>query len=173
MSELKPISPKATVSIEESVSKDFTFELDGGQMVTDNKMGRTLNELILDNWKDKNYISGYEYVPLEKFTNSTDYTLTLKGSQTGESSIAMQVISGLTLMMIPYTVNTTMDLEYVLKNVKTGATYNSKAKETVKSWSWLLLLPALPFAGNGMATAADHIAEHVYQDFVSQGAFQN
>ncbi|MGR8998205.1 MAG: hypothetical protein ACU88J_04050 [Gammaproteobacteria bacterium] len=171
LSDLKPIKPNITVTIEESISKDFEFHLDGGGMVTSNKAGRMINDMVLDHWKDQKYISDYKYVKLEKFTESADYDLTLKGTQMGESSVGMQIISGLTLMIIPYSVKTTYDLEYVLKNVKTGKIYTSKVTDDVSSRMWLLFFPAFPFSGLGLANTIERISEHVYQDFVKQGAF--
>jgi hypothetical protein len=172
LSELQPIKPSTIVSIEQSVSKDFSFEQDGGQMVTDNKMGRIINDGVLNSWKNNNYISNHYYVEREKFTKRTDYTLTLSGSQRGDSNIGMQVISGLTLFLIPNNVHTTFDVEYTLKNNKNGKTYTSRASEEMDSWFWLLYFPIAPFSGLGLSNTMDHIAEHVYQDFVSQGAFQ-
>ena len=171
LSDLKPIKPSITVSIEESISKDFKFHLDGGGMVTSNKAGRIINDMVLDHWKNQKYISGYKYVELEKFTETADYNLTLKGTQMGKSSVGMQVLSGLTLMIIPHSVKTTYDLEYVLKNVKTGKTYTSKATDDVSATMWLLFFPAFPFSGLGLANTIERISEHVYQDFVKQGAF--
>lgn len=171
LSELRPIKPRVTVAIEESVSKDFRFHLDGGGMVTSNKAGRMINDMVLDNWKNQNYISNYSYVKLEDFTNTADYNLTLKGTQLGESSVPLQLLSGLSLFIIPDSINTTYDLEYALKNVKTGKTYTSKVTDNVKSVHWLLFSLAFPFSGNGQITTMDRISEHVYQDFVRQGAF--
>jgi hypothetical protein len=171
LSDLKPINPNVTVAIEESISKDFKFHLDGGGMVTSNKAGRMINDMVLDHWKNQKYISGYKYVELEKFTETADYDLTLKGTQMGESSIGMQILSGLTLMIIPHSVKTIYDLEYVLKNVKTGKTYTSKVTDDVSTTMWLLFFPAFPFSGSGLANTIERISEHVYQDFVKQGAF--
>jgi len=171
LSDLKSIKPNITVAIEESISKDFKFHLDGGGMVTSNKAGRMINDMVLDHWKNQKYISDYKYVELEKFTETADYNLTLKGTQMGESSVGMQILSGLTLMIIPHSVKTTYDLEYVLKNVKTGKTYTSKATDDVSTTMWLLFFPAFPFSGSGLTNTIERISEHVYQDFVKQGAF--
>ena len=171
LTELKPIKPKVTVAIEESVSQSFNFHLDGGGMMTSNKAGRNINDAILDEWKSQNYISNYDYVPLEKFSGKADYNLTLKGSQIGDSSVAMQVISGLTLLIIPHFVDTTYDLEYVLKNVKTGKTYTAKATDSFSMMWWLFYFPACPVSMLGYFNTVDRISEHVYQDFVKQGAF--
>ena len=158
--------------IEESIG-DFTFHLDGGKMVTSNKAGRLLNDTILENWKDNNYISDFTYVKKENFTGNAQYNLTLKGQQKGESSVFMQVISGLTLVLIPNTIETSYNMIYELEEVKTGKKYTAQVNENMSTTQWLLFLPALPFSFIGAMNTYERIAEHVYQGFVKQGAFSN
>ncbi len=170
LAELEPLKPLSAPRIEESVG-NFTFHLDGGQMVTDNKMGRMINDAILEKWKKKRYISKYDYVKSEKFTNKAQYNLTLKGHQEGESSVFMQIISGLTLLIFPHTIDTTFDLVYELENVITGKKYSVKVSDSFYTVNWLLFFPALPFSFIGADATYNRIAEHVYQGFEKQGAF--
>lgn len=172
LAELEPITPMMTAQIEESVG-DFTHHIDGGALVTDNKAGRILNDAILENWKDNNYISDFTYVKKEKFTGNAQYNLTLKGSQEGESSVFMQIISGLTLFVIPHSINTSYNLIYELENVKTGKKYITEVSEDMKSVSWLLFFPAFPFSLVGANNTLERISEHVYQNFIRQGAFSH
>jgi len=170
LAELEAIEPKVTPRIEESIG-DFTFHLDGGGLVSSNKAGRLLNNAVLENWEDNDYISSFEYVEKEKFTGEVQYNLTLEGKQKGKSSVGMQVLSGLTLFIIPHSVETSYDLVYILENVNTGKIYKSEVSEGMKTVSWLLFFPAFPFSFIGASNTYENIAEHVYQDFVRQGAF--
>jgi len=170
LAELEAITPMESPIIEESVG-DYTFHLDGGGMVSNNKAGRLINDTLLENWKDNDYISDFTYVKTNKFTGNAEYNLTLSGHQEGKSSVFMQVISGLTLFMIPHSITTSYDLVYDLENVKTGQKYTTKVSEDMKSVNWLLFLPALPFSFVGANNTYERLSEHAYQDFVKQGAF--
>ncbi len=170
LAELKPIIPVTSPNIEESVG-DFTFHIDGGAMVTDNKAGRIINNAILEKWKSNKYISDFTYVKKESFTGNAQYNLTLSGHQEGQSSVAMQIISGLTLLLLPSTVNTTYDLTYKLENVKTGKKYTTKVSEDMSTVLWLLYFPAFPFSFVGADNTMEHLSENIYQNFVQQGAF--
>ncbi|MDF1581876.1 MAG: hypothetical protein RQ733_00780 [Methyloprofundus sp.] len=170
LAELEPITPHVTPLIEESIG-DFTMHLDGGKMVTDNKAGRIINDVILNNWKENNYISDFSYVSKQKFTGNAEYNLTLRGRQEGKSSVFMQVISGLTLFIIPSNMNTSYDLVYELEEVKTGKKYTTEVSEDMTSTQWLLFFPAFPFSFIGAMNTYDRLSEHAYQNFVRQGAF--
>ena len=170
LAEIEAIIPMESPIIEESVG-DYTFHLDGGALVSDNKAGRVINNALLENWKDNDYISDFTYVKTSKFTGDAKYNLTLSGHQEGESSVFMQVISGLTLFIIPHSITTSYDLVYDLENVKTGQKYTTKVSDEVKTVNWLLFLPAFPFSFVGAINTYERLAEHAYQNFVKQGAF--
>lgn len=172
LAELQSITPQTTPQIEHSVG-DFTFHLDGGQMVTDNYAGKLLNDTICKKWEANDYISGFTYRESENFTGNAQYNLTLKGHQEGKSSVAMQVISGLTLLIIPHWVDTSYDLVYELENVQTGDKYETAVSEDMLMVNWLGFLPAFPFSFVGANNTYDRLSEHAYQDFVKQGAFSN
>jgi hypothetical protein len=69
-----------------------------------------LNKLILDRWQKRGLITKETYVKSSKFTGNAEYNLTLGGHQEGHSSVVMQFLSGLTLFLLPYWVNTQFDL---------------------------------------------------------------
>lgn len=172
LSELEPIKPSASPKIEITVSPNYQYDIDVMQVVTSNKDGRMVNQRVIEQpWRDNGYISAASYVKLGKFSGNADYNLTLSGRHTVDSSTTMQIISGLTLMIIPYTVDQTYDLIYTLENVKTGKTCTASASETESLVGWLLFFPALPFSMLGSMHAMEHLSEHIYQDFVRQGAF--
>ena len=82
----------------------------------------------------------------------------------------MQIISGLTLTIIPSFVDQEYSLVYTLENVKTGKVYETRVNETESMTMWLLFFPAFPFSMIGSMNTMEHLSEHVYQDFVKQGA---
>jgi hypothetical protein len=106
------------------------------------------------------------------FTGKADYNLTLSGSQYGDSSIGMQILSGLTLFLVPYTVTQSYDLQYTLTDVKTGKKYTGSIEESNKAYAELFLIFALPFAVNNQQTMFERMGDHLYNQLYQQGAFQ-
>ena len=174
LAELEPIEPMVSPKIETTVSKDYIYDIDVMQVVTSNKDGRMVNERVIELlWKNNGYISDSTYVKLGAFTGNADYNLTLSGSHKVDSSTAMQIISGLTFAIIPSFVDQEYSLVYTLENVKTGKVYETRVNETESMTMWLLFFPAFPFSMIGSMNTMEHLSEHVYQDFVKQGAFSN
>lgn len=157
-------------SIEQSVG-DFSFDLDGGKMITSNKAGRNVNKMILDRWRKSGFITKDTYVESSKFTRNAEYNLTLAGHQRGDSSAAMQFLSGLTLFLLPYSVDTQLDLVYTLEHVESGRTWEAKASDSFRSITQLLLLPISPFAMGGAMRTYERLADHLYDQLAEQGAF--
>jgi hypothetical protein len=172
--QLPDIEPRAVgippPSIEQTVG-DFSFHLDGGKMITSNKAGRTVNNVILDRWRRRGLIVGETYVRSSSFTRKAQYNLTLGGHQEGDSSVFLQVLSGLTLCIIPYSVNTKFDLVYTLEHVESGRKFEARAADSYRTITQLLLLPITPFALGGARRTYDRLADHVYDQFAAQGAF--
>jgi hypothetical protein len=171
---LPPITPQIAAirpSLEQTVG-DFEFTLEGGKMITSNKAGRLLNDEILKRWKARGYVSSYVYVESSGFTGKADYNLTLSGSQYGESSIGMQILSGLTLFLLPYTVDTKYDLQYVVENVKTGEKFSAAVEDSYHTTVELLLFVAAPIAARGQSKTMDAIADHLYDQLRRKGAFE-
>lgn len=167
---IRPAAPSVAATVEETVG-DFSFTLEGGKLVTSIKAGRLLNGEILSCWKKKGYIAEHTYVESSRFTGKADYDLTLSGSQYGESSIAMQILSGLTLFLIPYSVDTRFDVQYTLENVKTGAKYSAAVEDGYATWIELFLFLAAPVSTRGAAKTWDGMADHLYEQLRAQGAF--
>jgi len=170
LSAIQPTAPSVAATVEETVG-DFSFTLEGGKMVTDNKAGRLLNDELLSRWKKRGYIAEHVYVPSSQFTGNADYNLTLSGSQYGESSVAMQIVSGLTLFLIPHSVDTRFDIQYTLENVKTGAKFSAAVEDGYATWFELLLFVAAPFSTQGASTTWNNMADHLYEQLQTQGAF--
>ena len=92
-------------------------------MVTSNKMGRALHDEILRRWKDKGLFASQTSVKSSQFTDASTFRSTLSGHQEGESSILLQILSGITLTVIPHAVDSKMDLRHSLKNAETGCVF--------------------------------------------------
>lgn len=171
--DIAPSPPHTPRSIEQTVGKDFSFHLDGGKMVTSNKMGRIINDEILGRWMKKGFITGHQYVKSSQFTGNSRYNLTLSGHQEGNSSIVLQIISGLTLFILPYYVTTEFDLRYTIEDTETGKTFSSKASDsyTMIGPSWILL-PVAPFAQGGSQRTFERLSDHLYLQLAEEDAFQ-
>lgn len=167
---LSPAPPSEPPAIEQTVGA-FQFTLEGGKMITSNKAGRSLNDEILKRWQKKGYIRSHTYVPSSAFTGKADYNLTLSGSQYGESSIAMQILSGLTLLLIPHTVDTRYDVQYLLEDPRSGARYSAAVEDSFHTTIELLLFLAAPFSMRGANATYDAMADHLYQQLRDKGAF--
>jgi hypothetical protein len=157
-------------SIEQTVG-DFSFHLDGGKMITSVKAGRTVNRFILDRWQRRGLITRETYVKSSGFSRKAEYNLTLRGHQEGESSVLLQVLSGLTLFIIPYSVNTKFDLVYTLEHVESGQKFEAEASDSYRTITQLLLFPISPFALGGAQRTYNRLADHIYEQFAVQGAF--
>jgi hypothetical protein len=158
------------LSIEQTVG-DFSFHLDGGKMITSNKAGRNVNKMILDRWQRRGLIAKELYVESSTFTGTAEYNLTLAGHQEGDSSVALQVLSGLTLYLIPYSVNTKFDLVYTLEHVESGRNFEARAADSYRTVTQLLLFPITPFALGGAMRTYNRLADHIYEQLAEQGAF--
>ncbi len=171
---LTPIAPPRPVfqpSVEYTIG-DFSFTLEGGKMVTSNFAGRLLTSGILDKWKERSYIRDAQYVESAAFSGKADYNLTLSGSQYGESNIAMQILCGLTLFLLPMTTTQHYDVQYALMDVRSGKQYSAGVQESNKTYSELFLLFALPWARRGQQEMMARMGDHLYDQLYRQGAFQ-
>lgn len=159
-------------AIEQTVGA-FSFHLDGGKMVTSNKMGRELNDEILSRWVELGLIESHTYVKSSGFSAGAVYRLTLEGHQEGESNILLQILSGLTLYAMPHYVNTQMQLTYVLENSASGCRFSASSDESYNTVISLLVAPAMPFLGSGRDVSFDRIARHLYAQLDEQAAFSS
>lgn len=170
--DVETTAPAEPQPLEQTVGA-FSFHLDGGKMVTSNKAGRVLNDEILRRWVERGYIRSHEYVKDSAFTGGSALRLTLSGHQEGESSIVLQVFSGLTLLIIPYYVDSQMQVTYTLENATTGCKFTGSVSDSYNTVVGLLLFPALPFSGVGRGNTFERMSDHLYQQLASQSAFEN
>jgi hypothetical protein len=169
---ITPPQPSFQPSIEYTVG-DFSFTLEGGKMITSNFQGRQLSDSIFEAWKDRGYIKDARYVENGGFSGAADYDLTLSGTQYGESSIGMQILSGLTLMVLPYSVTQNYDIQYLVQDAKTGEKYSAAVQESNKTYVELFLVLALPFGQRGQKETIQRMSDHLYDQLYRQGAFQH
>lgn len=169
---ITPPRPSFQPHIEQTVG-DFSFTLEGGKIITSNFAGRTLNNDILRSWKDRGYVRDAKYVESGLFSRTADYNLTLSGTQYGESSIGMQLLSGLTLMLLPYEVTQHYDIQYTVEDVKSGKKYSASVQESDKAYVELFLLFALPVAQRGHQDTVQRMGDHLFEQLYRQGAFRD
>jgi hypothetical protein len=170
LSDVEP-QPSETLSGVEQTVGDFSFHLDGGKMVTSNKLGRIVNDEVLNRWVELGFTESHRYVKSSQFTEASSYQITLQGHQEGESSIFLQVISGLTLTVIPYYVDTRMEIIYSVHHSPSGCTYAASVSDSYNTIVGLLMLPLSPFGQSGRARTFDRIAKTLYEQLDSEGAF--
>ena len=166
--EVEPAGPP--VSIEQTVG-DFAFTLEGGKLVSSQRIGRLLNQQMLGRWKKQGLIADESFVESSRFSGKADYNLTLGGRQFGDSNVALQVLSGLTLFLIPYTVDTRMDLRFTLEDVKTGVKYDAAVSDSYRTTVELFLMFAAPVATRGQQKTINAMADHLYHQLQQAGAF--
>jgi hypothetical protein len=169
--DLAPSAGTLRPAVEQTVGA-FSYHLDGGKLITSNKMGRELNAEIFGRWEKSGFISGYKYVKSSQFSDASKYRITLSGHQEGESNVLLQIISGLTLTAIPYSVDFQMDLRYSLEASDSGCVFDASVSDSYSTVIGLLLLPISPFAQGGRNRTFDRIANHLYDQLASQGAFE-
>ena len=172
LSPITPQTPPFPPSVEYTVG-DFSYSLEGGKLISSNTAGEALNKKIIDGWKDRGYIRDAQYVDASAFTGKADYDVTLTGSQYGVSSIGMQVLCGLTMFLIPYTVTQHYDLQYMITDTKTGKKYSSGVQEANDTNVELFLLFAMPFAQDGQNAMLKRVGDHLYDQLYRQGAFSS
>jgi len=170
LADLEPIKPISSPYIEVGV-RNFTAHLDESKELTSHEAARIINDEIMDNWKDNNYISDFTYANNDTFPENAQYKLILKGHQEDTSSIYMRFLSAITFLLIPSRSETSYDLTYELEEVQTEKKYTVQVSDTIRTTTWLIYVFALPFSSIGANNTYERIAEHVYQGFVKQGAF--
>jgi hypothetical protein len=159
--------------VEHTVDPSFSFELDGGKMITSNKAGRDVNQAIMSRWKEEGRIKDHLYVKqATRASGTADYLVTLRGTQHGESNEVMQFFSGFTLGVLPYWVDTHYNLQYTVTERATGRTYQGSARESYTTVVSLLLLPVTPFLQGGRGKAFARLGDHLYLQLSEQGAFR-
>lgn len=169
--EIAPPAARRPVSIDFAIG-DFRFETDGGALRGSAGVGRDINEAIAERWLSLGYVSRYSDVGRDAANGASEYLLTLSGNVDGESPVLLQVVSGLSLLVIPYYVDRKASLTYELHHRQTGQVWRSSVSEDSLMVGWLPFIVALPFFQTGQSHAFDKMSRHLYAQFVQQGAFK-
>jgi hypothetical protein len=172
LTDIAPSPGPVRPSIEQTVG-DFSLDVDGIKLVTSNKTGRVLNDDLLDRWRESGFIADHRYVESARFSEASVFRLTLEGRLDERSSFFLQIVSGLTLTLVPFPVDSRMNLRYSLANTKSGCVFHAKATDSYRTVACLLLLPAAPFLQEGRTRTLDRIADHLYAQLADQGAFED
>jgi hypothetical protein len=169
---LTPPAPSFKPSVQYTVG-DYEFRLVGGAMISGTQAGKLVNAAIMEAWKEKGYVQYATEVDDGRFTNTVDYNVTLSGTQYGESSIFLQIVSGLTLTLLPYTVTQNYDLQYTIEEVRSGNKYSGSAQDSNTAYIELFLLLALPWGQRGQEQLMATMGDHLYSQLTEQGAFRS
>jgi hypothetical protein len=166
-----PTAPQFKPTVEQTVG-DFAYTLADGKMITSTFQGAQLNTEIVGSWKESGYISDARPVENGAFTGAADYDVTLNGSQYGETHVVMQVLSYLTLFLVPYTVTQHYDLRYAVKGAASGQVYNASVQAAETIYVELFLLFALPWSVRNHTANMTLIGNYLYGQLRDEGAFQ-
>ena len=166
-----PPAPQFKPTVEQTVG-DFAYTVGDRKMITSNVQGMQLNTDILGSWKQSGYIADERYVQNGAFTRGADYDVTLNGSQYGESHIVMQVLSYLTLFLVPYSVTQNYDLQYAVQDGASWQLYRASVQTTETIYVELFLLFALPWSVRNHDANVALIGDYLYEQLRDQSAFQ-
>ena len=175
---LSDINPElgTTLSGVQNTVDGYSFHLDGGKMISSRRAGVLVNKSILDHWTAVKRIESHEQVDNPgAFNDTTRYHISLGGTQEGDSNVGLQFFSGLTLGIVPYTVNTTYALEYTLVDTKTGCIYKAQATDSVKAIVGWVAVPwnlATIFSRGGSSVTMTRLSNHLYDRLRKDGAFE-
>jgi hypothetical protein len=156
--------------VEHAVS-DFTFRMNSANPKTSTLDGRLLSNEIMRAWQQRGYITDATFVSGGSFSGSSDYRLTLGGSQHNVSNFWLELLNAITAMLYPYVVTREYDLHYVLET-RSGMTYEATVQASDRSVVDLLFLLTLPFMHRGHDATVRQMGDHLYAQFYRQGAFQ-
>ena len=93
-------------------------------------------------------------------------------TQEGQSSIGLQILSGLTLFLIPYTVNTEYVVEYTLRHVQTGCTFSHNQEADFHTLVGWVVAPFVFVSQNGVRETMNNLANALYAGLADTGAFE-
>lgn len=171
LADIAPPPSKGSVTVEFGF-RDFDYSLDGGALSSSASMAETINENVARTWSQNGYASRSVQRGRNQATGASDYTLTLTGNLDGDSSVVLQVISGLTLLLIPHTIDAHAFFVFELKRTRDGAMFKATVAEDVNQVTWLPFILGLPWMNAGADHAMKKMALHIYDQFAAQGAFE-
>ena len=161
---------KPTIGIKVGDFKQYCDgKLDTRNIISNEKMGLNCLAGILTPWKDGKLIK--EYQPIEKYKNVPDYTLILNGSINEDSSTTLNIVSALTLFIIPSYTTASFNLSIVLINNETKKELKKSLKTSFTTWKDLIFLPVFPLFWIRMDNGLTARSMYLYHLLREQGAF--
>jgi len=100
-----------------------------------------------------------------------DYSLALTGSQNEEGSVLAAYVTGLSLYLVPSSTTWHYDWQFVLTDLRSGASYRVPVERSASVWVHAVFLPVLPFGSLGQYNGHRDQALYVYTELEKQGAF--
>lgn len=133
--------------------------------------GRDLADAILDRWRDRGLIATHADVASAGFSGTADLDLVWNGVRSQRSRAWQRIASLATLGLLPYSIDTTFDVDVVARNARTGERFEAAVSHGYRTTFDLLLVFALPFAPAGENRALDTLADHLFEQLRAKGAF--
>jgi hypothetical protein len=146
-------------------------EIDTRDIISNEKMGLNCLAGILNPWENGKLIK--EFQAVGKYKKLPDYTLMLNGSIDEDSSTTLNIVSALTLFIIPSYTTASFDLSFVLINNSTKEEFKKNLKTSFTVWKDLIFLPVFPFFWIRMDNRITDKSMFMYHQFNEEGAFSN
>ena len=141
------------------------------KIISNKDMGMNCMRGLLDPWK-KNELIG-DFAPLEKLKKNPDYILTINGTIDENSSNALNIISLLTVFIVPAYQDVDFKLSFVLTDNKNGKDFEGNFDNAFTIWKNLIFLPVCPLFWVRMDRRIYKRSMFLYSKFAKQGAFNN
>ncbi len=161
---------KPTIGIKVADFKQYyDGKIDYENVVSNEKMGLNCLAGVLNPWKAEKLIKNYKAI--EKYKKLPDYTLVLNGHINAGSSIALNILSPLTLFIIPSYKTASFNLSFVLINNNTQEEFIENLNTSFTTWVDLIFLPVFPLFWIRMDNRITDRSMFIYHLFKEKGAF--
>ena len=140
---LSSVTSFPSVQAKKTIDVDFAFSatLNDTPMTTGNEMARQkLAKKCVERLKESGLFGNVS----ENLANS-DLNVDVKVEDVGEGSMAMAMLTGLTLYVVPSKAQDTYRLSATVTDMKSNKKAEIRLEDSVTQWQQILLLPLLPF----------------------------
>jgi hypothetical protein len=104
-------------------------------------------------------------------TDKNKHKAAIAGSVNEDSSTALNIVSALTIFIIPSYVTASFDLSLVLTDNRTKEEYRENLKTSFTTWKDLIFLPVFPLFWIRMDNGLTARSMYLYHLLREQGAF--
>ncbi|HJO93945.1 MAG TPA: hypothetical protein QF753_11130 [Victivallales bacterium] len=147
----------------------YNGKIDTRGIISNKKMGENCIKGLLDPWMQDKFINNF--MSEKQYKKTADYTLVLNGKLHEKSSPTLNIISILTLFIVPSYVKTEFDLSLELTDNKTKQVYKQPFKASFTVWKDLIFLPLFPVFWIRMDNRRFDKSMYLYHNFIKQGTF--